>query len=232
MVKSADEIDRMREAARRTDSAVGDAFDSVRAGQTELELSAAIQRGVLDNGCDLITTVFIGTGERAGTICAPGEHEMKPGDIVRFDLNSVYKGYFCDIGRMAVVGEPNPAQLESYAGHIELRNRIFEFIRPGRTCAEVHAHYVAHAEDLKLERFIYPYIGIGHGTGVNNDEYPKLNSTDQTVLEAGMVLNVEPDTRGPNGEIFHVEDMILVTDDEVEILTWTRDWDELPVIRA
>lgn len=232
MVKTELEIDWMRQAARFTDEAVWDAFQAVSAGQTEKELSTEIQSRVIGNGCDLVTTVFLGTGERAGTICTPGEVEMKPGDLVRFDLNSTLNGYFCDIGRMAVVGEPSEEQAASYAGHIELRRRIFEYIRPGVRCSEVHSFYVRQAEDLGLKRFIYPYIGIGHGTGVNNDEYPKLNGVDPTRIEAGMVLNVEPDTFGPNGEVMHVEDMLLVKDDGVEVLTWTKDWSQLPVISA
>jgi Xaa-Pro aminopeptidase len=43
-----------------------------------------------------------------------------------------------------------------------------------------------------------------------------------------MVLNIEPDTYGPEREIMHVEEMLLVRADGPELLTATEDWGELP----
>jgi Xaa-Pro aminopeptidase len=232
MVKTPAEIDTMTRGAQRTDEGIWRAFQRARAGQSELEFAASIQASILAAGPSAIVSILLGSGEGARSLSRPTDHELTPGEIVRLDLNSVTDGYFCDIGRMAVVGEPSDIQLRAYRDHWELKQRIFDFIRPGRTCAEVHAHYREQAERLGVELFIYPYIGLGHGTGVNNDEYPKLNGSDRTVIEAGMILNVEPDTFGPTGEVMHVEDMVLVKDDGVEVITWSRDWSDLPVIPA
>lgn len=232
MVKTPDEIDLMTDGAQRTDEGIWKAFQNTRAGQTEREFATSIQSEVLANGPSAIVSILLGSGEGARALAGPTDHELTPGEIVRLDLNSVTNGYFCDIGRMAVVGEPSEAQTRAYRDHWELKARIFEFIRPGRTCAEVHAHYLEHAAKIGVDLFIYPYIGLGHGTGVNNDEYPKLNAADDTVIEAGMILNVEPDTYGPEREVMHVEDMVLVKDDGVDVITWSRDWSELPVIPA
>lgn len=230
MVKTPAEIALMREGARRTDEGIWRAFEGAKAGQTEREFAASIQANILSNGPSSIVSVLLGSGEGAGSLSSPTDHPLTPGEIVRLDLNSVTDGYFCDIGRMAVVGEPRADQLRAYRDHWEMKARVLDFIRPGRTCAEVHAHYLQEAEKLGVELFIYPYIGLGHGTGVNNDEYPKLNAGDDTVIEAGMILNVEPDTYGPEREVMHIEDMVLVTDDGVDVITWSRDWFEMPVI--
>ncbi len=230
MIKTKEEIDTISTGARLTDDGVWKALETARAGQSERELGASIQLNVLGNGCNAVTTLLVGTGEGARVLSAPTDRQLAAGDIVRIDLNSNYGGYFCDMGRMAVVGEPTDAQTQAYRGQIELKKRIYEFVRPGRLCSEVHAYYLAQAADLSVELFIYPYIGLGHGIGVNADEYPKLNAADHTVIEAGMILNIEPDTLGPEREVFHVEDMVLVEDDGVTPITSARDWTELPVI--
>lgn len=233
MVKTPEEIDVMRTGARLTDDGVWKAFRESRAGDTERDVGGGIQRNVLGNGCNAVTTLLVGTGEGARTLGgAPTERKLSVGDIVRIDLNSNYQGYFCDMGRMAVVGQPNDEQTSAYQAQLQLKKAIYDFIKPGKACAEIHEFYLQQAAARSLELFIYPYIGLGHGIGVNGDEYPKLNAADTTIVEAGMILNIEPDTRGPGGEIFHVEDMVLVTQEGVEPITAAHDWSELPIIEA
>jgi Xaa-Pro aminopeptidase len=86
--------------------------------------------------------------------------------------------------------------------------------------------------DLGVELLDQPSIGFGHAIGTNANDAPKLMSSDATVLEAGMVFNIEPDVIGPEGERIHIEEMVLVTDDGGELLTGTTDWSELPRIRV
>lgn len=232
MVKTPEEIETISTGARLTDDGVWKALEGAHGGQSEREVGASIQLNVLGNGCNAVTTLLVGTGEGARALAAPSDRPLARGDIVRIDLNSNFGGYFCDMGRMAVVGEPNDAQAQAFRHQIELKQRIYGFIRPGRTCSEVHAFYLAQAADIGVELFIYPYIGLGHGIGVNADEYPKLNAADHTVIEPGMVLNIEPDTLGPEREVFHVEDMVVVGESGVTPITASRDWTDLPVIEA
>ena len=231
-VKTREEVERISTGARLTDDGLWKALISVKAGDSERDLGASIQLNVLGNGCSAVTTLLVGTGEGARVLGPPTDRKLTKGDIVRTDLNSIYDGYFADMGRMAVVGDPSAEQTKAYKDQIELKERIFEFMRPGRTCSEIHAFYLNTAKRMDVELFIYPYIGLGHGIGVNGDEYPKLNAGDHTPIEPGMILNVEPDTIGPEGEIFHVEDMVIVTEKGVEPISHSRDWSELPVIEA
>jgi len=77
-----------------------------------------------------------------------------------------------------------------------------------------------------------PYAGrlgrIGHGTGLDLSEPPSINLEDPTVLEAGMVLYLEPNFVTAEGN-FLVEDTVLVTRDGCELLS-ARAPTELPVI--
>lgn len=234
MIKTMEEIETMSTGARLTDDGVWKGLHAAKAGDTELQVSHKIISSILENGCQFVPSLLLGVREGARALGGASDRELRPGDILRLDLNTLYGNLYCDMGRMAVVGEPNAEQTRAYRDQVELNMRIIEFMRPGRTCSEVHAFYVEQAERMNLERWIYPYIGIGHAIGVNNDEYPKLNAADQTVLEPGMILDLEPDTIGPEGEIFHYENMLLVTTEGVEVLTQSEghDWSELPVIPA
>ena len=232
MVKTAEEIEIMATAATLTDDGIWKAFAGSKPGDTELEVSRRIRTSILDNGVSAVTVIYLGSGEGARVVGSPSTRQLEPGTFVRLDINTVYGGYYCDMGRMAFVGEPSAEQIKSYQDMNELKWRIVDFMRPGRTCAEIHAFYLAEAERMNLQLFTYPYIGIGHTTGVNNDEFPKLNVGHDTVLEPGMIFDVEPDTIGPDGEVMHSEDMVLITDRGYEVLTQSEghDWSDLFVI--
>jgi Xaa-Pro dipeptidase len=234
MVKTLEEIETMAAVAEWTDNAVWRAFESSKAGDSEAEVGRRIYMNLLENGCDGVFALALGTGEGARVIGSPTQRQLRTGDMVRFDTDAIYNGYFSDVGRMAVVGQPNAEQIKAYQNQIEMKKAIFDFMRPGRTCSEVHAFYLKQADRLKMQLFIYPFEGLGHGLGVNTAEFPNLNAGYETVLEPGMIFAIEPDASGPEGEVMHTEDDVLVTTDGVEVLSQSEghDWSELLVIPA
>jgi Xaa-Pro aminopeptidase len=234
MVKTAKEIDVISTGARLTDDALWRGYSESKIGDTELDVARRITLNTLDNGCDVVTSMLLGTGEGAYALAAPTKRKLEPNSFVRQDMNSMLGGYYVDIGRMAFVGKPNSEQLKAYQDQVDFKYRIFDYMKPGITCEQVHAFYQETAKKMGIRPFVYPYIGLGHGTGVNNDEFPKLNFGDKTVLEPGMILNVEPDTLDPDGVVLHTEDMVLVTNDGIELITKSdgHDWKELFIISS
>lgn len=234
MVKTLEEIETIATAATCTDDAIWRAFLASKPGDTEYQVAQRILTYCLDNGCTSVPVIYFGSGEGVRVIGYPSERRLTAGDFVRLDINTMYGGYYCDMGRMAFVGKPRESQIEAYRQQIELKRGILEYMRPGRTCADVHAFYLEEASRMNVKLFVYPYLGVGHATGVNNDEFPKLNYGEQTVLEPGMIFDVEPDTVGPEGEIMHSEDMVLVTNNGIEVITTSEghDWSQLLLIPA
>jgi Xaa-Pro aminopeptidase len=69
----------------------------------------------------------------------------------------------------------------------------------------------------------------GHGLGIQLTEYPSIASFDQTVLQAGMVITLEPSMAISEGKMMVHEENILITEDAPVLLT-KRAAPELPVI--
>lgn len=225
-MKNADEIEAMTTLAARTDIAIIRAFEQAGEGMTERELAASLMNEIQREGASAVTSVLLGSGTRAAGLNAPSDKVMKHGEIIRMDLNSLWRGWYCDTGRMAFIGEPDEKTARDYRDHVEFKQAIFERMTPGTLCSEIYEFYEAEAKKRKLRLFRYPYIGLGHSTGVNNDEFPKLNRGHDTPLEQGMIMNVEPDTLGHDGAVHHVEDMVRITDGSPEVITWSRDWSD------
>lgn len=239
MIKTPRELEALRASAQRADAAFWSAIEGAKPGITELELAGRIRASAAEHGC-LVTMLTVAAGERACAVNEPTGRPIENGDIIRFDFNMrygafhlddvYYGGYFADIGRMAVMGEPSDGQRAAYREQVELKQRIIDFIKPGRTANEIYAHYRRCADDLGVTLFLLPSIGVGHGIGIVNDEMPRLTEVDTTVIEAGMALALEPDTVGPGDALMHVEDVIGVDEHGATLLSWSRDWSELPIL--
>ena len=90
-------------------------------------------------------------------------------------------------------------------------------LRPGRRCCDAHA---AASETLERHGLRVEHY-TGHQIGVGPNDPPRLVPYDETVLQAGMVIAVEPGVyagrKAPYGAC--AEQMVLVTVDGPEILT-------------
>ncbi|MCW5254128.1 MULTISPECIES: M24 family metallopeptidase [unclassified Streptomyces] len=232
MVKDEGSIEIMTRAARLTELALAACIEGVRVGESEREAADRLTEAMRGHGFGNVDPL-VGTGEGAARIGPPTDRLIREGDYLRLDVKSRYQGLlYTDAGRMAVIGTPTEAQKAAYAAQYTLNRRVMDFIRPGRTCGEVYLYCREQTERLGIRLFNYGHIGIGHGIGVSGTERPSLHARDETVLVPGMVINIEPDTYGPAGEILHIEDMLLVTEDGVEPLSHRDDWSALPVVPA
>ncbi|MFT3866072.1 MAG: Xaa-Pro peptidase family protein [Solirubrobacterales bacterium] len=209
---------------------VARAFELARPGCSEKELADSIGVEIRRAGASDVPYVLLGAGEGTRGFMPPTDRVIADGDLVRVDLLAVKDGYFVDIGRMAVAGRPSPAQEQLYRLQLDLNREVLDSIRPGVTGAVVFERCRSVAERLGADLLDQPLIGIGHAIGVNPKDFPMLKAGEDTVLEEGMVLNIEPDTLGPEGEIVHVEEMILVGADGAEVLSAGHDWSALPRI--
>lgn len=228
MVKSGSDIETIAEAAALTEEALRRTIEQLAVGVTERQVADRLI-GYMQAGGFTTVDPLVGAGPNACRIGPPTTRPIQLGDWVRIDVKSRYRGFFyTDAGRMAVVRTPTPEQARAYAGQYELNRRVTEYIRPGRRCGDVYLHARTACEELGLRLFNYGHIGIGHGIGVGGTERPVLHERDDVILQPGMVINIEPNTYGPTGEIMHIEDMLLVTDEGARPLSHRQDWSQLP----
>ncbi len=226
--KSAAEVAQLRLAGRATAAGYHQALAAARVGVSERDLRRAFAVGALDAGADRVGFFFMhaGTGAYQPSDGTPTERRLVPGDLLWMDAGAVSCGYWADYVRMASLGEPTPVRRRRYAAVYAASRAVLGAVRPGvpvtelaRLCAQ---HLAANGEALGTAS------RIGHGIGLDLTEPPSLNETDPTVLEAGMVIAVEPTIAAPDGR-YVVEENLVVTDDGYELLSEPAP-SELPVI--
>jgi Xaa-Pro aminopeptidase len=157
------------------------------------------------------------------------EKRLRPGEMVRLGMISSYDGYWSNTTRMVINGEPTIEQSQAFEELVTLRKKAISLIRPGISCSKVYKSVVEEAERKGIR--LIKELGVGHGIGVTSSEAPYLTAWDETLLEPGMVLVLDPVIIGTKGEIMRSKDTIKVTETGCKILGWYINW-RAPYIAA
>lgn len=153
------------------------------------------------------------SGEGTADVCCPvrvpGERALESADVVVSDVAVSDAGYWGDSARTFVVGVRHDVA-EVRDGISAVLDEVAPRLRPGTVCSAIHEHIRASiAERFPAGEF--PHHG-GHGVGVTVFEDPHLIPADDSELEAGMVLAVEPGVYFAGRFGVRVERMYAVTD--------------------
>ena len=221
-VKSPYEVARMRESGRVGAEAMKAAIRGTAPGMFEYEIEAAarfVQTKLGARG-DAFTPIVASGPNTITWHYSANNRKMEAGDVVLMDYGADYDYYTSDITRTwPVSGAFTPEQEKMYRCVLDARNSIIAAMKPGVTTAqlqsvaeEVYKRHGFHKEFLALGRY------VGHPVGLSvHDVEPPGNPT---VLQAGVVFNVEPLLEMRDKRIHvRLEDSVLVTPAGAENLT-------------
>ena len=227
-IKTPGEIDILRRLSRIADKAITDAYHSVSAGASEMDLAAALTRGVYEQGAEYFKLMIVATGERSVfPNVGPTERILKRGDVCRVEIFPMIDGYHAGVCRTAAVGAPPPHAERIWENLTACKYLLLDAIKPGASSRAIYDLYLSKLKDLDLP----PISFIGHGIGLHLHEDPYLGPTDDQPLEAGMVLGIEP-LIYETGYGFGMQnkDMVLVTDAGCELLSDYANTDKLIIV--
>ncbi|WP_299152081.1 Xaa-Pro peptidase family protein [uncultured Tateyamaria sp.] len=228
MVKSTAEIAKIEAACAIGDAAFVRVPEIAQAGAPLAQIFRAFQMLCLEEGADWVSYLAGGAGPGGyGDIIAPAtDAPLRPGDVLMLDTGVVRDGYFCDFDRNWSVGPPAPETRDAYARVLEASDAAFEVARPGATAADLFrvmdSVLTGGAGGSDAGRY-------GHGLGMQLTEWPSLIPQDQTVLEAGMVLTLEPGIEIAPGRTLVHEENIVITESGARYLSTPAPRD-IPVI--
>ena len=227
-IKTPDEIDVLRRLSRIADSAITEAYRSVRAGATEMDLAAALTRGVYEQGAEYFKLMIVATGERSVfPNVGPTDRVLKQGDVCRVEIFPMIAGYHAGVCRTAAVGVPPTEAPRIWANLTACKYLLLDAIKPGASSRAIYELYLRKVGELGLP----PISFIGHGIGLHLHEDPYLGPTEDRALEAGMVLGIEPLIYETGfGFGMQNKDMVLVTAGGCELLSNYLDTDELLIV--
>ncbi len=215
LIKSPDEIRRIRKVAQATDVAVDAAYKSCYMGMTELEFQRIIKQTMAQEGVDYAWSA-VAFGPKGALLVMATEERLKPGDIARTDACARYQGYFSDISRVRAFGETSDEAKRAHEAIYTANRKLVEAAQPGVRCSDLYRMLAEHLEKDGYECLSHQ---AGHGLGRDVHEPPMLTPRNDMLLEPNMVIVLEPTMRLVGVGSINVEDMILITGEGNEPLT-------------
>ena len=222
MVKTPEEVARMAEAARITEHAVLTSVQSAFLGCTQRHLARVYDLTVVTaNATTRQNNASIDRGSTFGNANTPGDI-VQDGSLIRYDVGVHYQGYASDFARCYQFRTPTDKVRRIQDALVEGLERALEKVRPGAIASDIFHTAVEGVRRAGLPDFQRTHCGHGLGIAGAGYEPPLIATSDQTPLEAGMVLCVEtPYTEMGFGGL-QVEDMLVVTPDGYRLLTHTE----------
>lgn len=207
--KTVSEVEMLTRSARINETAIHQASKRVRPGTSEAEVSLWFNHALVSQGAQpSLTMIKAGRAAVGGQRRQNPDNVLHPGDILWFDSDAVFEGFWSDIARVYAIEKVSPLLLRRYHA---LRNGMlaaYSFIRPGVTGRQVFTHVM---EAVHRSGFTeYRRHHVGHAIGLEPYELPILSPLDENIIEEGMILSVETPYYEFGVGALHIEDPLLV----------------------
>jgi Xaa-Pro aminopeptidase len=218
LIKGQDEIKAIRRTAQLIERTLASVPGMLTAGMSELELERLVKADLLANGAATLDYALVQFGANSAIPHhVAGDRTLESNSNVLLDIAVTYPHYFADITRQVVLGDPAPDYLAA-----------FEVVQAAQAAGVAAAVPGATVTDLdRACRDVIDQAGFGeafftrtgHGLGLDVHEPPSVVAGNDLVLEAGMVITVEPGVYLPGRFGVRIEDTIAVTESVADRLS-------------
>jgi Xaa-Pro dipeptidase len=219
MVKTEAEIAHIRHICEIVSEAYSRVPSLVKPGDSERDAARKLRIDLAERGADStpFLPVISGPGGVAQIVCGPHDRIIETGDILFCDTGSTYDGYFCDFDRNFAVGKVSDAARRANETMWKATEAGIQAAIVGATTDDVFA---AMAKLIEAASTFGTNVGrLGHGLGMQLTEPPSNMPGDGTVLQANMVLTIEPGIEYAPGKMIVHEENIVIRADGAELLT-------------
>uniref|UniRef100_A0A831XL74 Aminopeptidase P family protein n=1 Tax=Geobacter metallireducens TaxID=28232 RepID=A0A831XL74_GEOME len=254
-VKSAWELEQLRQSGSRLSDVFRQVPQFLRAGMRELDLAAEFEGRLRRAGNEgyvrmraFNQELFMGLAVSSSSAGEPGFFDgavtgrglssasphgastdiITPNTPVFLDYTGVFNGYITDMTRIFCIGSLDRKLLHAFDTALAIERFIAENLKPGTICEELFLKSLEMAKAAGLER---NYMGapaenarfVGHGVGLELDEFPVLAQGFKVPLQAGQTIAVEPKFVIPGHGVIGIENTYAVTPAGGEKLTPLSD---------
>lgn len=218
MIKEPGEIDLIRQASQIGDKAFSHILGVVKQGMTERELALELEFTMKRLGAsNLSFDTIVVSGKRSSLPHGmPTDKPIAEGDFVTCDFGCVYKNYCSDMTRTFVMGKASDKQKQLYDTVLQAQQTALEQIKAGIK-GKVGDSY---ARQVIKQAGYGDYFGhgLGHSLGLEVHENPRFSPLDENLIQAGMIMSVEPGIYIPDFGGVRIEDLVAITPDGVDNL--------------
>jgi Xaa-Pro dipeptidase len=157
-----------------------------------------------------------------------GMAPIKPHEPILVDYVFAYNGYIADQTRIFSLGQLTDDLLQAHQAMLDIQAAIKQMAKPGVTAGQIYDTALEMAAEAGYaDRFMG--VGpqrirfVGHGVGLELDEFPFLAQGQTMLLAANMVIAFEPKVIWPGRGVVGIENSHVVTAEGLSPLTTYPD---------
>jgi Xaa-Pro aminopeptidase len=219
MVKDADELKRMIEAAMLGNHVFHAVLPHIQPGIPETEIAASLEFFARSLGAEGMSfETIVASGPRSALPHGRATRQKTPRNgFVTLDFGVILKGYCSDMTRTVYVGKPSASERRAYNAVLEAQEAAVAAVRPDVTCGEVDEAARGMLRKAGLAKYFTH--STGHGVGLEIHEGPRVAAGQTLELKPRMVITIEPGIYLAGKFGIRIEDMVAVTDHGSQVLT-------------
>jgi len=218
-VKDEGELKTMQKAVAVADAAFERMKQQTKAGMTEKQVAWLLEIRLRENGSSAVPFgIIVASGPNSAfPHHAATDRPIGDGDPVVIDFGARVEGYGSDTTRTLCLGEPSGKFKEIYSVVLRAQQRAIDKIESGMTGKQADAIAREVIADAGYgEYFLH---ALGHSTGLEVHEEPRLSQTSEDVLLDGMIVTIEPGIYIPGWGGIRIEDMVVLERGKARVLT-------------
>lgn len=220
------ELDLAAEFECRLRKAGNEGFVRMRAFNQELFGGLTVSAGGASYG--FFDGAVTGRGLSSASPQGASLEIIRENEAVFVDFTGVFNGYIADMTRIFVVGDLDPELKEAFAVSLAIQTYLQSELKPGAVCEELFFKAVAMAEQSGLGGYFMGMPGeqakfVGHGVGLELDEFPVIAQGFKASLQAGQTIAIEPKFVIPGKGVIGIENTFAVTENGGEKITAIAD---------
>ena len=217
-IKDPQEIEVIKKAAQIAHTVFNSIVPIAQPGIKEEDIAIELEYQFRKHGAEKASfDTIVASGPNAALPHARASNKrLQEGETVTFDFGVLYEHYASDTTRTIILGK-NPKAREIYKIVQQAQEKAINSIKQGVQLKEIDAI----ARNIITEAGYGKYFGhsLGHGIGIEVHEEPKVSKKSEDIVQPGMVFTIEPGIYLPNWGGVRIEDMIVVTEKGIEIIT-------------
>lgn len=238
LYKDEQETARIRQACRIGDKAFSYIQKRIKPGKTERQIVLELEYFIKRNADDIAFSSIVAFGENAAIphYFPSNNQQLTINNLILLDFGAKVDGYCSDITRVVFLGKPDGKFIKVYNTVLqaqEMALRQLKKLISDSSPSSVKTSVL----DKFVKKFIkncgfpeYPH-GLGHGVGISIHEAPRLRMDSKDILSPGMVFTIEPAIYLPGWGGVRIEDLVVLKEGGIEILSKSPKLLKLLIIR-
>lgn len=217
IIKSVEEINKIQKAQIISQRAFEILINTIRIGQTELEISEKLTSIIKSLGANYLAfeSIVASGPNSALPHYKTSKRKIKKGEVLLLDFGAKYQDYCADLSRTIFIGQTNNQQRKIYDLVFSAQQKAIAKIKENKKAKSIHqiVENIFEKENVK-DNFIH---SLGHGIGLEVHEKPSISRKSKDTLKNGMVFSIEPGLYFPWGGV-RIEDLVTIKNGKAQIL--------------